>query len=60
MYMGGIDDFAPKLDLTGFLVYVLIFAVFFLVQHFFLHMIMRVMYEGYNKLPSREMHEYRM
>ena len=60
MYWGGVDDYAPHLDFNGYLFLSLIFCCYFIVQHWLLHTVIRIIYQGYNRLAMKEKHEYRM
>ena len=59
-YLLTLDAEAPHLDLSGYLFYGVIGAVYFVVQHAVLHVVLRMLYPRYNKMNSHDFHEYRM
>ena len=57
---GDIDDVAPFFTFEGFLLIVLGSCAIFVLNHWGLHLILRLNYPGYNRMPKKEKHEYRL
>lgn len=57
---GDLDDIAPYLSFEGYLLLAMGACSIFILNHWGLHLILRLNYEGYNRLPKKEKHEYRM
>ena len=57
---GSLDDVAPHLPFSGYLFLAVIGALYFLIQHAVLHILLKLLYPGYKKLNTHDFHEYRM
>ena len=54
-----LDDIAPHLDFEGYFFYAVVGILFFVIQHFVLHLIIKILYPGYSKMDLRDSTEYR-
>ena len=55
-----LDDVAPHLPFSSYLFLAGIGALYFLIQHIVLHILLRMFYPGYQKLNTHDFHEYRI
>lgn len=55
-----IDNEAPHFPLEVYVTYAGLGVAYFIIQHCFLHVVIKALDAGYSKLESKEMHEYRM
>ena len=54
------NDVAPHLDFEGYFFYGVVGVLFFVIQHFVLHLLIKVCYPAYSKMDLREATEYRV
>ena len=57
---GGLDDIAPYLTPSGYFFLAVCGFAYFIVQHFVLHILIKICYPKYLRLTAHDMHEYRI